>query len=73
MTDLYGGLLSSHRFQLFATAVTSGLVVGALILGIQALGQEERISELKNSIPSLDESIHTQKTVRLKQPIGLIH
>lgn len=50
-------LISSPRFQLVATAIASGATVAALILGYQAFEQEERLSELKNSIPSLKDDV----------------
>lgn len=53
--------LSHPRFQLFATAVASGVTVASLILGVQALQREERVSELKKSIPSLTEEHETGK------------
>lgn len=50
-------LISSPRFQLAATAIASGVTVAGLILGYQAFEQEERLSELKNSIPSLKDDV----------------
>jgi hypothetical protein len=49
--------LSNPRFQLFATAIFSGATVASLLLGYQALEREERISELKNSIPADDPNV----------------
>lgn len=54
----------SHRFQLFATAVLSGAGVAALLLGYQTLAREERIHDLKASVPSLEEP-HEVKRVRI--------
>lgn len=48
-------LFSTPRVQLIATALVSGATVASLILGYQALEREERLSELKSSIPSLSE------------------
>ena len=48
-------LFSTPRFQLFATAVLSGATVASLILGYQALEREERLEELKKSIPPADD------------------
>ncbi|GAP87148.2 putative molybdopterin biosynthesis protein moeb protein [Rosellinia necatrix] len=44
---------ANTRIQLAATAVASGAVVAGAILGYQRLLREERISQLKSSIPSL--------------------
>ncbi|KAG6032011.1 hypothetical protein E4U40_006618 [Claviceps sp. LM458 group G5] len=58
MTSLLSDTLSNPRFQLFLTAVLSGATVASLILGYQALEREERLEELKNSIPQLAENSH---------------
>ncbi|UZP46067.1 hypothetical protein NXS19_013879 [Fusarium pseudograminearum] len=50
--------LSNPRFQLFAAAAFSGATVASLILGYQALEREERVYELKNSIPADDPNLH---------------
>lgn len=42
---------SNSRVQLAATAVASGAVVAGAILGYQRLRREERIHQLKDSIP----------------------
>lgn len=52
---------SNHRFQLIATAIASGVTVASLLLSYQALEREERLSELKNSIPSLSDGHKTQR------------
>lgn len=57
MSQFVSDLISNPRFQLAATAVASGATVAALILGYQAFEQEERLSELKNSIPSLKDDV----------------
>jgi hypothetical protein len=49
--------LSNPRFQLFAAAAFSGATVASLILGYQALEREERVYELKNSIPADDPNL----------------
>ncbi|KAI1818613.1 ubiquitin-protein ligase molybdopterin-converting factor [Poronia punctata] len=46
---------ANSRVQLAATAVVSGAVVAGAILGYQRLRQEERVQNLKSSIPSLSE------------------
>ncbi|CAM1506300.1 Fc.00g059410.m01.CDS01 [Cosmosporella sp. VM-42] len=53
-------MLSNPRFQLFATAVLSGATVASLLLGYQALEREERVYELKSSIPSPSEDPNLQ-------------
>ncbi|KAG6053743.1 hypothetical protein E4U17_004398 [Claviceps sp. LM77 group G4] len=58
MTSLLSDTLSNPRFQLFLTAVLSGATVASLILGYQALEREERLEELKSSIPQLAENNH---------------
>lgn len=62
MASFFSDTINSHRFQLFATAVLSGATVASLLLGYQALEREERVSELKNSIPREDRG---QQRVRL--------
>ncbi|KAK5991251.1 tRNA threonylcarbamoyladenosine dehydratase 2 [Cladobotryum mycophilum] len=52
MSSFLSDTLSSPRFHLFATAALSGATVASLILGYQALEKEERLSELKSSMPS---------------------
>jgi hypothetical protein len=42
---------TNSRVQLAATAIVSGAVVAGAILGYQQLRQEERVYNLKNSIP----------------------
>jgi hypothetical protein len=48
-------LFSTPRFQLVATALVSGFTVASLIFGYQALEREERLEELKKSIPPPDD------------------
>jgi tRNA threonylcarbamoyladenosine dehydratase len=48
---------SNPRFQLFAAAVFSAATTASLLLGYQALEREERVYELKNSIPADDPNI----------------
>jgi tRNA threonylcarbamoyladenosine dehydratase len=52
MASFFQDTLNNPRFQLFATAVLSGATVASLLLGYQALEREERVYELKSSIPS---------------------
>ena len=51
----------SHKFQLAATAVVSGVTVAVLLLGYQALAREERVHDLKASVPALDEPHEVKK------------
>ena len=46
---------SSHKVQLAATAVASGLVVAGAIFGAQALRRQVIIEDIKASIPDIDE------------------
>lgn len=62
MSQFVTDLISSPRFQLAATAIASGATVAGLIFGYQAFEQEERLSELKNSIPSLNDDIKVRHT-----------
>ncbi|UNI13758.1 hypothetical protein JDV02_000470 [Purpureocillium takamizusanense] len=61
MSSLISDAFANPRFQLLATAVLSGATVASLILGYQALEREERLTELKKSIPSLVEEDHEIK------------
>lgn len=51
MPSFVAEALGSPRLQLLATAAVSGAAVAAVILGYQALEREERLSQLKRSIP----------------------
>ncbi|KEZ39271.1 Uncharacterized protein C1A6.10 [Scedosporium apiospermum] len=64
MSQFLSDLTSSPRFQLAATAVLSGATVAALILGHQALEQEERLSELKSSIPDLADTDDARRIIK---------
>ncbi|KAI5467852.1 hypothetical protein BGZ63DRAFT_372334 [Mariannaea sp. PMI_226] len=57
MASFFSDTISNPRFQLFATAVLSGATVASLLLGYQALERDERVSELKNSIPRDDSEL----------------
>ncbi|OAA40059.1 Molybdenum cofactor biosynthesis, MoeB [Metarhizium rileyi] len=63
MSSFFADTLANPRFQLLATAVLSGATVASLILGYQALEREERLSELKRSIPSLGDASHHTKSL----------
>ena len=53
--------LSSHRLQLVATAILSGVAVTALIFGSQAIRRQVVIDELKETIPNIDEEHDAEK------------
>ncbi|KAF7557654.1 hypothetical protein G7046_g6003 [Stylonectria norvegica] len=57
MTSFFSDTFASPRFQLFATAVLSGATAASLVLGYQSLAREERVHELKDSIPSNDPNL----------------
>jgi len=67
MSSLISDAFANPRFQLLATAVLSGATVASLILGYQALEREERLTELKKSIPSLVEDDHEIKKVMARR------
>jgi tRNA threonylcarbamoyladenosine dehydratase len=69
MASFFHDAVTNHRFQLFATAVISGATIATLLLGYQALEREERLSELKSSIPSLTDRGHNVKQVHSLSPI----
>ncbi|KAI9172345.1 tRNA threonylcarbamoyladenosine dehydratase [Paramyrothecium foliicola] len=52
MASYLSDALAHPRFPLLATAVLSGATVATLILGYQFFDREERVYELKSSIPS---------------------
>ncbi|KAH6885376.1 hypothetical protein B0T10DRAFT_564155 [Thelonectria olida] len=54
MASSFADTLNNPRAQLIATAVLSGATVASLLLGYQTLQRNERVSELKNSIPRED-------------------
>ncbi|EQB47172.1 ThiF family protein [Colletotrichum gloeosporioides Cg-14] len=57
MSSLFSKAASNPHIQLAATALLSGATVACLIFGYQAFEREERIHDLKNSIPaSVDSS-----------------
>ncbi|KAH8880144.1 hypothetical protein GQ53DRAFT_755325 [Thozetella sp. PMI_491] len=56
MSSLLSQATGNSKLQLVTTAVASGAVVAAVILGYQRLQREERISRLKRSIPGPAES-----------------
>lgn len=55
--------LSTSKWQLIATAVASGATVASIIFSYQALERQERLSELKSSIPSLKDKNHESRVV----------
>lgn len=61
MSTWIGQVTSSHRLQLVATAVLSGVLVGGAILGLQAAKQNYRVNDLKDSIPGLSQQHEVTK------------
>lgn len=72
MLSSVSDLFSTPRVQLIATALVSGATVASLILGYQALEREERLSELKSSIPSLPEEGNKSGKVMCTQLVIII-
>lgn len=72
MTYFIRESLTSPRSQLIVTAVLSGVTAACLLLGYQALDREERLSELKSSIPSPAEGQHDLKKVTPMSPPNAI-
>jgi len=52
---------SSTQAQFAATAIVSGAVVAGAILGYQHVRRQERVEDLKNSIPELGRNHHAEK------------
>ncbi|KAL8726946.1 MAG: hypothetical protein Q9166_006367 [cf. Caloplaca sp. 2 TL-2023] len=61
MSSWFERQLSSHQFQLAATAVVSGITVAGLIYGGQAIRRKVAVKELKASIPPLDQEHQAQR------------
>ncbi|KAI4110813.1 MAG: hypothetical protein LQ339_001089 [Xanthoria mediterranea] len=61
MSSWFERQLSSHQFQLAATALVSGVTVAGLIYGGQAIRRKVAVEELKASIPPLDEEHQAQR------------
>ncbi len=61
MSSWLSQALSSHKAQLAATAVVSGVLVGSAILGLQAAKKSYKIYDLKESIPDINEKHHATK------------
>lgn len=61
MSSWFERQLSSHQFQLAATALVSGITVAGLIYGGQAIRRKVAVEELKASIPPLDEEHQAQR------------
>lgn len=55
MSTWLSNIAESHRVQLVVTAVVSGALVGSAILGLQTAKKQYKVSDLKDSIPSLKE------------------
>lgn len=54
MSSFLSHAAANPRVQFATTAVVSGAIVAGAILGYQQLQHENRLNELKSSIPSLD-------------------
>jgi hypothetical protein len=52
---------SSTQAQFAATAIVSGAVVAGAILGYQHIRRQERVEDLKSSIPELGQNHHAEK------------
>lgn len=52
---------SSHRAQLVATALVSGVLGGSILLGLQAAQRIHKVEDLKSSIPRLGQEHHADK------------
>jgi hypothetical protein len=52
---------SSTQAQFAATAIVSGVVVAGAILGYQHVRRQERVEDLKSSIPELGRNYHAEK------------
>jgi hypothetical protein len=52
---------SSTQAQFAATAIVSGAVVAGAILGYQHVRRQERVEDLKSSIPELGRNHHSEK------------
>jgi hypothetical protein len=52
---------SSTQAQFAATAIVSGAVVAGAILGYQHVRRQERVEDLKSSIPELGRNHHAEK------------
>ncbi len=52
---------SSTQAQFAATAIVSGAVVAGAILGYQHVRRQERVVDLKSSIPELGGNYHAEK------------
>jgi hypothetical protein len=52
---------SSTQAQFAATAIVSGAVVAGAILGYQHVRRQERVEDLKSSIPELGQNHHSEK------------
>lgn len=53
--------VSSQQAQFAATALISGAVVAGAILGYQAVRRQEKIEDLKSSIPELGREHHAEE------------
>jgi hypothetical protein len=61
--------LSNNKAQLAATAIISGAIVAGGILGYQHVRRQEKVEDLKSSIPRLGEE-HQADKVRCSFAFG---
>lgn len=71
MSTWLSNIAESHRVQLAVTAVVSGALVGSAIVGLQTAKKQYKVSDLKDSIPSLKEEhevgkVHLPSIVKSK-------
>lgn len=65
MTSWLSRVASDDRTRFAATALVSGAVVAGAILGYQHIRRQERVEDLKASIPDIDEKHHAEKLTDL--------
>jgi tRNA threonylcarbamoyladenosine dehydratase len=63
MASWFSRATSSTQAQFAATAIVSGAVVAGAILGYQAVRRQERVEDLKSSIPELGRGGHVADKV----------
>ncbi|KAI9731848.1 MAG: hypothetical protein M1818_007713 [Claussenomyces sp. TS43310] len=74
MSSWFQRATSSSQLQFAATAAVSGAVVAGAILGYQHVRRQERVEDLKSSIPALDRDHHAEKLTDFgaaSPPVGL--
>jgi hypothetical protein len=61
MSSWFSRTVSSTQAQFAATAVVSGVVVAGAILGYQHVRRQERVEDLKHSIPEIGRDHSAEK------------